>query len=191
MKCIKQPSFLSKKSTPITEIWEVRLPHRLWAIIKQLSAQTGVTYSTITRLCVFHLAERSHLRLGKAFQTVKKQDMVEYKQAVHHRHMVCLYGEDARLWRLAAMQMGISVSCLIRLALRLYLHKIAMVFHSSRSLFQDLVFWKGIKRWIAIPLIARNHYTLPDIRRFLFQSFPPQLRWGWSATKEAVADELY
>jgi hypothetical protein len=41
------------------------------------------------------------------------------------------------------------------------------------------MFWRGIKRWIAIPLTALNDLTLPVLRSFTFQSFPPELRWGY------------
>ncbi|GAB4423376.1 MAG: hypothetical protein OHK0011_03210 [Turneriella sp.] len=167
------------KPTPITELWEVRLPQRLWLRLRRLAEEQGRTFSTVTRLCAFQLAEKKLERGQKKLQNLINQDKVEYAQGGHHRHMVCLYGEDARLLRLAALQMGISVSAFIRLALRLYLSLLAMEFQRRGIKSRELVFWKGIKRWIAIPLTALNHLSLPTLRKFTFQSFPPEFRWGW------------
>lgn len=179
MKCNKQPAFLANKPTSIAEIWEVRLPQGLWLRVRKLAMNQGQTFSTVTRLCAFELAEMDPKSAPAKLRALKKKDREEYGEGSHHRHMVCLYGEDARLLRLAALQMGISVSAFIRLALRLYLSLLAMEFHSKGAQSWELVFWKGIKRWLAIPLTALNHLSLPTLRQFTFHSFPPELRWGW------------
>jgi hypothetical protein len=77
------------------------------------------------------------------------------------------------------MELGISVSTLIRIALRLYLRHLAAEIHGRRYVSEACMFWRGIKRWIAIPLTALNDLTLPILRSFTFQSFPPELRWGY------------
>ncbi len=179
MKCMRQPRFLENKSTPIAELWEVRLPQRLWFRVRTIAVKQGQTFSTVTRLCAFHLAEMNHKNWPRRLDELRKQDKAEYSEGDHHRHMVCLYGEDARLLRLAALQMGISVAAFIRLALRLNLARVAMEFHSKGSRLKELIFWKGIKRWVAIPLAAHNHLSIPTLRQFTFQSFPPEQRWGW------------
>ena len=179
MKCNKQPGFLASKPTPIADLWEVRLPQGLWLRVRNLAMNQGQTFSTVTRLCAFQFAEMNHKNWPRKLAELKRRDKEEYSGGVHHRHMVCLYGEDARLLRLAALQMGISVSAFIRLALRLNLTKLAVEFHIRGEKFEELIFWKGIKRWIAIPLTALNHLSLPTLRQFTFQSFPPEQRWGW------------
>ncbi len=181
MKCTRQPKFLKRKSATISEVWEVRMPPRLWRSVCSAAHRRHTSFSLISRFCVFALAERSHLRWRRGLSELFQIDKREYAEGNHHRHMVCLYGEDARLLRLAALQLGISVSGLIRLALRFYLRYFAMEIHSRRYVSDACLFWKGIKRWISIPLIAINGLSVPDQRRFLFQSFPPELRWGYPA----------
>jgi hypothetical protein len=179
MKCTRQPKFLAGKPTPISALWEVRLPISLWQRVCAIAELRETTFSAITRFCVFALAERNRLRWRKTLSRLKEVDKKEYAEGKHHRHIVCLYGEDARLLQLAAMELGISVSALIRIALRLYLRRLAAEIHSRRYITDACMFWRGIKRWIAIPLTALNDLTLPTLRSFSFYSFPPELRWGY------------
>lgn len=188
MQCRKQPKFLENRPTPITDLWEVRLPARLWREIVRIARTRGKTFSTITRFCVFALAERSSLRWHKKFVELHKEDKAELKAAGEiHRHMLCLYGEDVRLIRLAALELKITVSAFIRLALRFYLRYFAMEKQSRRYPNDAKLFWLGIKRWITITLHAVNELSLPDYRRYVHQSFPPEYRWGYPAETAAQA----
>ena len=45
-----------------------------------------------------------------------------------HRHQLCLYGADEKRLRLAALEIQVSVSALIRLALKLYLPRLIRSF---------------------------------------------------------------
>lgn len=179
MKSVRQPKFLAGKSAKIAEVWEVRMPLSLWQLVSGTARCRGTSFSLISRFCAFGLAERNRVRWLAGLRTLRELDKREYAKGNHHRHMVCLYGEDARLLRLAAVQLGISVAALVRIALRLYLRHLAVDFHSRRYVTDACLFWKGIKRWIAIPLQAKNDWTLPVHRSFTFQSFPPECRWGY------------
>lgn len=179
MKCTRQPKFLDGKPTPISALWEVRMPISLWQKVRTTAGLRDTTFSAITRFCAFALAERNQLRWKKTLCELNEVDRREYAEGKHHRHIVCLYGDDVRLLRLAAIQLGISVSALVRIALRLYLRRLAVEVHSRRYVTDACLFWRGIKRWIAIPLTAANDLTLPTLRNFTFHSFPPELRWGY------------
>ncbi len=183
MKCTKQPAFLEGKPTPIADVWEVRLPTAQWQKIRARSKERRTTYSTITRLCIFELAERSSLRMRGALEKLCAANRAECQGADLHRHIVCFYGEDVLLVRMAAMRLGITVSAFIRLALKLYLRHFAQDFHSRRSggerITSELLFWKGIKRWISIAVTPLNEFSLPQSRNYTFASFPPESRWGW------------
>jgi hypothetical protein len=179
MKCKRQPILLAGKPDAISELWEVRMPMALWRKLCQTAQSRGTSFSWISRFCAFALAERNRLSWRRKFLELRDIDLQEYSAGNHHRHMVCLYGEDARMLRLAALQWGISVSALIRLSLRFYLRYFDMDVHSKRYVSDACLFWKGIKRWIAIPLTAENHLSLPTQRTFTFQSFPPERRWRY------------
>lgn len=180
MQCRRQPRFLEGRPTPITDVWEVRIPQKLWCTIVRIARSRRKTFSTITRLCVFALAERSALRWRSKLRELNQLDKEELKAAsCVHRHMLCLYGEDAKLIRLASLELKITVSAFIRLALRFYLRYFAMEKHSRRYPTDAILFWKAIKRWIAITLYATNEFSLPDTRRYIYQSFPPDYRWGF------------
>ncbi|GAB4440099.1 MAG: hypothetical protein OHK0011_22610 [Turneriella sp.] len=80
--------------------------------------------------------------------------------------------------RLAALELGITVTAFVRLALRLGLRHLAMEKQSRRYVSDTFLFWRAIKRWAHVKLHATNHLTIPDIRRYLYSSFPPEMRWG-------------
>lgn len=92
--------------------------------------------------------------------------------------MVCFYGEDVKLVRLAALEMQISVSAFIRLALWLYLPRFVVKNHNRKRIHPTDFFWRGIKRWYVIPHLAINDLRLPTLRRYLFSGFPPHLWWA-------------
>jgi hypothetical protein len=177
MKCQRQPAFLKTKPTLINDVWEVQLSARLWRRLVHLAVTRGCTYSTISRFCLFRLAEPEQLRNTTLFRRLIpeiRQDAAASKD--QHRHMVCLYGEDVVLLRLAAMRLNMTVSAFIRLALWLYLPRLAMENHSKRFISPLMLFQLGTKRWMSIPYAALNHEHNPALRRFAFASFPP---WFW------------
>jgi hypothetical protein len=96
----------------------VHLSPRLWSGVRQAARKRHVTYSWITRFCAFRLIERQALRthrmVGYAKQQVQKEKEISSEK---HRHLVCFYGEDIKFVRYAALELGISVSVLIRIAL--------------------------------------------------------------------------
>lgn len=178
MKCKKQPEFLIGKPTPINDVWEVRLPRSLFESIQHIARRRKVSYSTITRYCVFRLASHENLRLRRLFQRAQaaiRQSQLE--ASAIHRHMVCLYGEDVKWLKIAAMALGVSVSELIRIALWLYLPLVAMDTHSKKHVSARELFWRGIKHWLCIHLKPLNLFRAPAIRQYTFASFLPQHWW--------------
>ena len=179
MKCQRQPNILKNKPAKIAEVWEVHLTQAMFAAVKAEAHRRTCSYSAVTRFCVFYLAERAGLRSFDFFRRrIGVQNKELSRSASKQRHMVCLYGEDAKLLRLAAMRMGITVSAFIRLALELYLPQLAAEIHSRKSVSELQFANYSIKRWKTIPLIAVNRFCLPSVRHFLFNGFPPEERWG-------------
>lgn len=177
MKCLRQPCFLINKPTPINDIWEVQLSYKLWNRLMSLAKSRTCTYSTITRFCAFRLAEPEQLRNFRLFTRVIsdiKKDTAS--TPILHRHMLCLYGEDVKLLRLAAMRLNLTVSAFIRLALWLYLPRLETQNNTTRFISPEILFLLGTKRWMIIPLAALNNEGNPAIRQFGFASFPP---WFW------------
>lgn len=175
MTCRKQPAFLVEKPTKINDVWEVGLQPELWRRLCVTAALRRTTYSSITRYCVFRLAEKQNLRWHPLFSDALKSSKVHKGQELH-RHMVCLYGEDVRSLRLAAMTLGITVSAFVRMALWLYLPRVAMEIRSRRTVSAAELFFLGTKRWLSIPMQALNRFGIPHLRQQLFSSFLP---WQW------------
>ncbi|MBV6492588.1 MAG: hypothetical protein LDLANPLL_00583 [Turneriella sp.] len=177
MKCKKQPLFLENKPIKIADVWEIRLSSTEWKKLCQMAKKRHSTISSITRYCVFQLAQYENLRwtstLDAARNKVKKENMEEC-----HRHMLCLYGDDVVLLQLAALRLKISVSLLVRVALFLYLPRLAVEIHSKRYITPTQFFYKGIKFWQNIFFRGLNHFRVPAIRQQLFQSFFPWQWWG-------------
>ncbi len=180
MQCRSQPTFLSNKPDKIADVWEVRLPLQIWQQIQGLARRHQVTFSRITRFCLFQLVERSSLRHRAIFRNLAARDKADYGQAEkHHRHLVCLYGEDVKMIRLAAMELKVTVSRLIRMALRLYLRHLVMEKQNCSRVSDEALFWLAIKRANRLLLIPQNFHGTLSSRHYYLQLFPPQMRWGW------------
>lgn len=178
MKCYQQPNLLKNRPTPITEIWEVRLNPALWTRIVDTARARRCTYSCVTRYCIFRLVEKANVHPAKAFWKSQKKATRELRGGSDlHRHMACFYGEDIRLVKLVALQLGVTVTALIRIALQLYLPRLAADFHSKRHVSREAFLAFGIKRWMFIPIAALNLERAPVLRNLAFASFPPWLRW--------------
>lgn len=178
MKCQSQPSRLKNRPVQINDVWEVRLSLTIMQQIRAAAATRRCTLSWITRYCVFRLAERHGLQTRHFIRRTVTEVAANHQSAAEcHRHLVCFYGEDVKHVRLAALEMQISVSAFIRLALWLYLPRVAMDIHSEKGINPYDFFWRGIKRWYVMPHLAINELGLPTLRRYLFSGFPPQLWW--------------
>ena len=179
MKPTTQPIFLQNRPSRIEDTWEVRLAQPVWNKIRKIADCRKCSYSQITRYCIFRLAEYANLRWSA--KMVAAYSMANCKSAggqIQHRHLVCFYGQDVILVRLAALRLGVTVSGFIRLALELYLPRLELEFHNRKAVGPTAFFWLGIKRWLCIPLTAVNTLGLPTMRRFLFSGFPPDMWWG-------------
>lgn len=188
MKCNSQPAFLENRPTKIHDIWEVRISESIWKRIRATSLKYSVSFTCVTRYCTFRLGEKgNHLRTDKFGRVLSQLRSSHNGNQALHRHMACFYGEDVKLVRLAAMEMGVSVSMFIRLALVLYLPRFEMEIHSRKAVTPAELFWRGIKRWIEIAQLKINNFSMPTYRHFTFSSFPPDNWWGHFAPKDPVA----
>jgi hypothetical protein len=134
MKCLRQPKFLLGNTVQIANLIEVHLAAQEWQTIVQLARKRGWSYSMMTRFCALRLASRRRsewtTRLHKAHEQAKLRISIARAEGKTHRHLMCLYGDDEKLIRVAAMDLGITLSAFVRLALEHYLHLLAMEKHS-------------------------------------------------------------
>jgi hypothetical protein len=130
MKCLRQPKFLQDKPVQIANVIEVHLDAEQWRILVKLARHRRRTFSTLTRFCVLRLANRRELFWTKRLERAQKQARLRISiaraEGKIHRHPMCLYGDDEKLIRVAAMDLGITMSAFVRLALELYLDMLAM-----------------------------------------------------------------
>jgi len=181
---MRQPVFLRDKPTPITELWEVHVDHRTWQALRGRAKNRKCSYSNISRYCLFRLIEHQNLKWNRLLTEAREQ-LVEQKRSGQptHRHVICFYGEDLRAVRFAAMVLGITVSMLIRIALRLYLPRLAME-NPSRQVSNEELFKLGVKRWQFVQCSALNQFRTPLFRQLTFSSFFP---WQWWPGRYAMA----
>jgi hypothetical protein len=177
MICRKQPAFLTGKPVKITNLLEIRLAIGQWHRIAELARHRRRTYSTITRYCVLRLARKCSLRWTARMRQAKDQVQAELKASrEQHRHMLCLYGEDEKLIRIAALDLGITLTAFVRLALALYLSALAVEKHSHRHVTETMLTWEGIRLLEQIQIFATNAAIWPLLReinchRFAFESY--------------------
>ena len=165
MLCRKQPKFLEGKNVEISRLLEIRLAPVQWNSVKIIARQRHRTYSTITRYCVLRLARKCSLQWTNRLDRAKKGVQQGLSTATElHRHMMCLYGDDEKIIRLAAMDMGMSITAFVRLAIELYLPSLAMEKRSKRFVSDRDLTAEGIRFIEVIQIFAENGGPFPILR---------------------------
>ncbi|HRP70679.1 MAG TPA: hypothetical protein PLY93_14225 [Turneriella sp.] len=169
---------MAKRSVKITNIIEVHLPQQQWERIITLAVARKKTFSTMTRYCVLRLVRKVNLRWtpvlikahGKAKREMQMGDSV-------HRHVMCLYGEDEMLIRLAVMRLSITMSAFIRLALELFLPRLAMEKHGYSFITDEQLKWQAIRFVEKFTLTTQNIDSRPYTHRFNWLAFALSTYW--------------
>jgi hypothetical protein len=178
MICKKQPAFLTGKPVKITNLLEIRLAASQWRRIVELAQRRRRTYSTITRYCVLRLARKCSLRWTPRMQKARQRAQEELKrERAQHRHMLCLYGEDEKLIRLAALDLGITLTAFVRLALALYLEHLAMEKRSRRLVTDERLKWEAIRFIEKIHIFATDREGYPLLRDLTCIGFALATYW--------------
>lgn len=90
---------------------------------------------------------------------------------------MCLYGEDEKIIRLAAMELGLTISAFVRLALELYLPCLAMEKHSQMRVSDAELTWEGIRIIENVQIFAVNGGSRPFYRNLSCTHFDPSGYW--------------
>ncbi|MBX3723535.1 MAG: hypothetical protein KF713_16950 [Turneriella sp.] len=178
MQCKRQPGFLQDKPVQISHLLEVRLAPAHWNQIQRVARRRRRTFSTVTRYCTLRLARKCSLRwtakLDQTFTAVRQGFVPAEEQ---HRHLMCLYGEDEKIIRLAAMELGLTISAFVRLALELYLPCLAMEKHSQMRVSDAELTWEGIRIIENVQIFAVNGSSRPFYRNLSCTHFDPSGYW--------------
>jgi len=178
MRCRKQPRFLEDKPVQISHLLEVRLAPLHWNRIKLCAWRRRRTYSTITRYCVLKLARKCGLRWTPKMQAATESVREGLNIAEDmHRHMMCLYGEDEKLIRLAAIDLGMTMTAFIRLAIELYLPALAMEKRSRCPITDADLTWEGIRFTESVQIFAINGGPWPIARDLSCHRFDTDSYW--------------
>ncbi len=181
-----------KYSVPIDSIVEVRLCQETWSRIQLVARARNTTYSRVVRYSLFRLINRAnvnrYLAYDLEYQLLNPTAALHYdriqrrarKKRIdhmnHHRHRLCLYGEDELFLRLTAARLRCTMSHLIRVGLELYLDKLVAStrlsaykrFLYERRTHRSFWFWLGFKLYIDVELPTCR----PAKQHFKFKKFP-------------------
>jgi hypothetical protein len=91
--------------------------------------------------------------------------------------MLCLYGEDEKLVRLAALDLGLTLTAFVRLALARYLGVLAMEKHSRRYVTDDRLKWEAIRFTEKTHIFATNNAGYPLLRDMTCVGFALASYW--------------
>lgn len=167
MKCRKQ---LKYHKIPISNLWEVRLDGDIWQRVKRVANARGCTYSWIVRYCVFRLARKTHIVMRPAMENLSREIKRHYRYTQKlHRHMLCLYGEDEMLIRLAAMKLSVTLSHFIRLSLYWFLSKV-----ECYKVTWSEIFYHGTKICRYFDYSRKNTYKFPYYETIFYVKWPKQ-----------------
>ena len=165
MKFNRQPPYLAASPIQISHALELRLAPAQWNRIKVVAWLRQRTYSTITRYCVLKLARRCSLRRNKRMDLAEASVSRGMKIAQdYHRHVMCLYGDDEKLIRIAAMDLGMTMTAFARLAIEMYLGSLAMENHSRTRVSDRDLTCEGIRFIEEIQIFAQNGGPWPFSR---------------------------
>mgnify|MGYP000895687787 CR=1 FL=1 len=178
MHCRNQPRFLANRDVEITQVLEIRLAPAYWNRIKIIVWHRRRTYSTLTRYCALRLARQCSLRwtpqLRQGLLRVQAAGAVAEEM---HRHMMCLYGEDEKIIRLAALSLGLTITAFVRLAIELYLSRLVMEKHSQYVVTDTDLTWEGVRITEYIQIFATNAGSRPFYRHLSCEYFPVDSYW--------------
>ncbi|GAB4427146.1 MAG: hypothetical protein OHK0011_08960 [Turneriella sp.] len=178
MQCKKQPRFLSESPVKIKSVLEIRLAPAQWNRIKIAAWQRHRTYSTITRYCVLRLARKCSIRWTPRLEEAQRgvRQGLQIARDIH-RHMLCLYGDDEKLIRLAAMDLGITMSAFVRIAIEMYLPTLAMEKRSRHFVTNATLTAEGIRFIESIQIFAENGGPWPFFRTLTCLPFAIESYW--------------
>jgi len=178
MKCNKQPHGLRRASLRVKEeiknIWDVHLDVHIWENVKYAAEIHSRSFSWIVRYCVFQLVLKKNIRWTSKM-SILHENIKKNMPKKTHRHQLCLYGNDEILLRNTAMQLRISVSQLIRIALCMFLDRVL-----KKKVSKENLFWYGIKIIYEIKDFRslKNKILAMDFRSF--KSFSVNQYWGFT-----------
>ena len=169
-------------------VLEIRLCRDSWAKIKKVAQKRKTTYSRVVRYALFRLIRRKGLRKylgldGGTSEALKKYLTLNARAKerrpdfrLKHRHILCLYGEDEILVRLAAVELRCSMTHLVRLALEYRLEEMLIAPWGSLD---------GVKfkKWAWVILGSKLYQEIEfpiganDERRFIHVPFEKNDYW--------------
>lgn len=170
MKCKKQRKYYK---LPIASLWEVHLDANLWRRVTRAAKGKKCSFSWITRYCVFRLVRKKNLYMRKAMKIHSNKIKSQPKSQNPHRHILCLYGDDEKLLRLAAMQLGVTVSHMIRLALYWFLPKI----EDSKSKWEH-IYYHGTKICSYLYISRTNILKMPFTELTFYEKWSFEQWWN-------------
>ena len=170
MKCRKQFRF---HKLPISNLWEVHLDPEIWERLKRVSEAKKCSISWISRYCVFRIARRKVIKIPVAMEILSNELRKTYHSTPKtHRHMMCLYGEDEKLLRIAAMELNMTVSHLIRLAIYRYLPKV-----EKESFDWRFIYYYGTRICRYLDITRVNQKKIPYYDHVFFTKWPIESWW--------------
>jgi len=170
MRCRKQRLY---GKLPINNLWEVHLDLELWLRIVKVARMYKCSLSWITRYCTFRLARKKNLNMRKVMKIHSQKIITIQKESDHHRHIMCLYGNDEKLLRIAAMQLEVTVSQLIRLALYWFLPKL-----ENKLAKWEHIYYHGTKICQYLSHNRKNILKIPSSDQFTHQKWSKKQWWN-------------
>lgn len=176
---MKYSGNIYKQSFRIRSVLEIRLCRETWSKVQYVSALSGCSYSWVVRYAVNRFIYRKnfhrYVTRRADFQRLHDDAMARRPHAdKKHRHRLCLYGRDEMNLRLSAVELGCTMTHLVRMALDAYLERVF-----QRSIRQGMGrveewfwFWLGIKLHLDVEFASWDtnckHFNFTRYRKGLY-----------------------
>lgn len=174
----------------IKDVWQILIDVKTMQRIRQIAIKRKTTLSWVVRYCTFKYISSRPLIWNKKAQELfdatnpNRRKKLDFNfENKWHRLQLCLYGSDIRTLQITALQMDITVSDLVRMAIQNIIDELTSIPPSNTEWY-----WKGIK------LIA-NYLPSPGIDHSkimcIFWEFIPFAKEDYKYMKGTIAPQSY
>lgn len=169
---------VDKNKIGVTDVFEIQMRVDMWVKIADCAKRHDVTFSWVTRFCLFEVLKK----YADVLNEIELQNYLEKDNLLHdkeqkrrlHRHKLCLHGNDAVHVRFVAHKLGLTISQLLRVCVRMYIQLLFAPIERSYLVQNGIKFLESVVE-------KHDRFTKTKFDSGKFRRYSPSFGryWGW------------